>query len=120
MRLSEKFKLNYRLCLDLLLFYFLDLDLSHADNYTCVAENPHGSDSVTWRVVVLRPPAPPTLALIEARPRELELELRPALRAPGHALPKAFAIHWRLATPEVSFIMVFLNLMLFFFHCFYA
>ncbi|KAL0892915.1 hypothetical protein ABMA27_014593 [Loxostege sticticalis] len=77
-----------------------NLDLSHADNYTCVAENPHGSDSVTWRVVVLRPPAPPTLALIEARPRELELELRPALRAPGHALPKAFAIHWRLATPE--------------------
>ncbi|XP_063825275.1 cell adhesion molecule Dscam2-like [Ostrinia nubilalis] len=77
-----------------------NLDLSHADNYTCVAENPHGSDSVTWRVVVLRPPAPPTLALMEARPRELELEIRPAPRAPGHALPKAFAVHWRLATPE--------------------
>ncbi|RVE41964.1 hypothetical protein evm_013388 [Chilo suppressalis] len=77
-----------------------NLDLSHADNYTCLAENPHGSDSVTWRVVVLRPPPPPTLALIEARPRDLELELRPAPRTPGHAMPKAFTLHWRLTTPE--------------------
>ncbi|KAM3964353.1 cell adhesion molecule Dscam2 [Aphomia sociella] len=76
------------------------LELSHADNYTCVAENPHGSDAATWRVVVLRPPTPPGLALLEARSRELELELRPALRAPGHALPKAYTLHWRLATPE--------------------
>ncbi|KAL4709858.1 hypothetical protein ACJJTC_003821 [Scirpophaga incertulas] len=77
-----------------------NLDLSHADNYTCMAENPHGSDSVTWRLVVLRPPSPPSLALLEARARELELELRPALRTPGHALPKTFAIHWRLTSPE--------------------
>ncbi|XP_052759492.1 cell adhesion molecule Dscam2-like isoform X1 [Galleria mellonella] len=76
------------------------LDLSHADNYTCVAENPHGSDSATWRIVVLRPPIPPGLALLEARSRELELELRPAPRSPGHALPKAYTLHWRLATPE--------------------
>ncbi|CAB3253560.1 unnamed protein product [Arctia plantaginis] len=76
------------------------LELSHADNYTCVAENPHGSDSATWRVVVLRPPAPPGLALLEARSRELELELRPALRAPGHAIPKTYTIHWRLTSPE--------------------
>ncbi|CAG9094267.1 unnamed protein product [Plutella xylostella] len=76
------------------------LELSHADNYTCVAENPHGSDSVTWKVIVLRPPVPPTLALVEARARELELELRPAARAPGHALAKAYTLHWRLAAPE--------------------
>ncbi|KAG6445859.1 hypothetical protein O3G_MSEX004154 [Manduca sexta] len=76
------------------------LELSHADNYTCVAENPHGSDSVTWRVVVLRPPPPPALGLLEARPRELELELRPALRAPGHAIAKTYNLHWRLASPE--------------------
>ncbi|XP_072932101.1 cell adhesion molecule Dscam2-like [Epargyreus clarus] len=76
------------------------LELSHADNYTCVAENPHGSDSVTWRVFVLRPPTPPSLALLEARSRELELDLRPAPRAPGHAIPKAYTIHWRLAAPE--------------------
>lgn len=76
--------------------------MSHADNYTCVAENPHGSDSVTWRVIVLRPPAPPSLALLEARSRELELDLRPTPRAPGHALPKAYTLHWRLATPEVN------------------
>lgn len=75
--------------------------MSHADNYTCVAENPHGSDSATWRVIVLRPPAPPGLALLEARSRELELELRPAPRAPGHAIPKTYSLHWRLATPEV-------------------
>lgn len=77
------------------------LDLSYADNYTCVAENPHGSDSVTWRVVVLKPPAAPGLALLEARSRELELELRPAPRAQGHAIPKAYTLHWRLASPEV-------------------
>ncbi|XP_063362199.1 cell adhesion molecule Dscam2-like isoform X1 [Cydia amplana] len=76
------------------------LELSHADNYTCVAENPHGSDSATWRVVVLRPPAPPALALLEARSRELELDMRPAPRAPGHALPKSYSLHWRLAAPE--------------------
>ncbi|XP_045771663.1 Down syndrome cell adhesion molecule-like protein Dscam2 [Maniola jurtina] len=76
------------------------LELSHADNYTCVAENPHGSDSVTWRVYVLRPPTPPGLALVEARSRELELELRQAPRAQGHALPKAYTLHWRLAAPE--------------------
>ncbi|KAJ0177118.1 hypothetical protein K1T71_007127 [Dendrolimus kikuchii] len=76
------------------------VELSHADNYTCVAENPHGSDSVTWKVVILRPPVPPGLALLEARSRELELELRPAPRAPGHALPKAYTLHWRLASPE--------------------
>lgn len=69
-----------------------------------MAENPHGSDSVTWRVYVLRPPTPPGLALIEARSRELELELRPAPRAQGHALPKAYTLHWRLAAPEVSYI----------------
>ncbi|CAG4980130.1 unnamed protein product [Colias eurytheme] len=77
-----------------------NLELSHADNYTCVAENPHGSDSVTWRVIVLRPPSPPGLSLLEARSRELELELRPAPRVPGHALAKAFTLHWRLAAPE--------------------
>lgn len=76
------------------------LELSHADNYTCVAENPHGSDSATWRLVVLRPPAPPGLALLEARSRELELELRPASRTPGHAIPKSYSLHWRLASPE--------------------
>ncbi|CAH2037690.1 unnamed protein product, partial [Iphiclides podalirius] len=81
-------------------FQLEGLELSHADNYTCVAENPHGSDSVTWRVIVLRPPAPPSLALLEARSRELELDLRPTPRAPGHALPKAYTLHWRLATPE--------------------
>lgn len=82
--------------------FITGLELSHADNYTCVAENPHGSDSATWRVVVLRPPAPPGLALLEARSRELELELKPALRAPGHAIPKTYTIHWRLTSPEVS------------------
>ncbi|KAJ8730195.1 hypothetical protein PYW07_017233 [Mythimna separata] len=76
------------------------LELSHADNYTCVAENPHGSDSATWRVIVLRLPAPPGLALLEARSRELELELRPAPRSPGHAIPKTYSLHWRLASPE--------------------
>jgi hypothetical protein len=64
---------------------------------------------VTWRLVVLKPPSPPALALIEARPRELELELRPASRTPGHALPKAFTLHWRLTTPEVS-ILLYLRL----------
>lgn len=82
-------------------FFLVGLELSHADNYTCVAENPHGSDSVTWRVYVLRPPTPPGLALLEARSRELELDLRPAPRAQGHALPKAYTLHWRLAAPEV-------------------
>ncbi|XP_041978184.1 Down syndrome cell adhesion molecule-like protein Dscam2 isoform X2 [Aricia agestis] len=77
-----------------------NLELSHADNYTCLAENPHGSDSVTWRVFVLRPPTPPGLALLEARSRELEIDLRPAPRSPGHALPKAYTLHWRLASPE--------------------
>ncbi|GBP65092.1 Down syndrome cell adhesion molecule-like protein Dscam2 [Eumeta japonica] len=76
------------------------LELFHADNYTCVAENPHGSDSVTWRMIVLKPPAPPTLALLEARPRDLQLELRPPPRVPGHALPKGYTLHWRLAAPE--------------------
>ncbi|XP_037872857.1 cell adhesion molecule Dscam2 isoform X2 [Bombyx mori] len=76
------------------------LELSHADNYTCVAENPHGSDSVTWKVIVLRPPAPPGLMLLEARSRELELDLRPAQRAQGHAVAKVFTIHWRLASLE--------------------
>ncbi|KAI8435829.1 hypothetical protein MSG28_004046 [Choristoneura fumiferana] len=76
------------------------LELSHADNYTCVAENPHGSDSATWRVVVLRPPAPPALALLDARSRELELEIRPAARVSGHAVPKSYSLHWRLAAPE--------------------
>lgn len=79
------------------------MELAHADNYTCIAENPHGSDLVTWRVVVLRPPAPPSLVLIEARPRELELELRPAPRTPGHAPAKAYTLHWRLTDPEVCF-----------------
>ncbi|XP_045529464.1 Down syndrome cell adhesion molecule-like protein Dscam2 isoform X2 [Pieris brassicae] len=77
-----------------------NLELQHADNYTCVAENPHGSDSVTWRVFVLRPPSPPGLALIEARSRELELEIRASPRVPGHAIPKEHTLHWRLAAPE--------------------
>ncbi|XP_050670945.1 cell adhesion molecule Dscam2-like [Leptidea sinapis] len=76
------------------------LELSHSDNYTCVAENPHGSDSITWRVFVLKQPPPPGLALIEARSRELELDLRPAPRTPGHAIAKAFTLHFRLASPE--------------------
>lgn len=80
---------------------FLGLELAHTDNYTCVVENPHGSDSATWRVVVLRPPSPPGLALLEARPRELELELRPTPRTPGHALPKAYSLHWRLTAQDV-------------------
>lgn len=79
----------------------LGLELAYADNYTCVVENPHGSDSATWRVVVLRPPSPPSLALLEARPRELELELRPTPRTPGHALPKTYSLHWRLTAQEV-------------------
>lgn len=88
----------------------IGLELSHADNYTCVAENPHGSDSTTWRVIVLRPPAAPGLALLEARPRELELELRPAPKAPGHALPKSYSLHWRLASPEVRICTVLLSI----------
>lgn len=90
----------------------LGLELAHADNYTCVVENPHGSDSATWRVVVLRPPSPPSLALLEARPRELELELRPTPRTPGHALPKTYSLHWRLTAQDVrkaNYIIVLLE-----------
>ncbi|KAI5651983.1 immunoglobulin domain-containing protein [Phthorimaea operculella] len=80
--------------------FIRNVELSHADNYTCVAENPHGSDSVTWKLAVLRPPSPPNLALVEARSRELELELRPVPRAPGYAVPKVYSVHWRLAAPD--------------------
>lgn len=43
--------------------FFSDIDLSLTGNYTCLAKNLYGSDSVSYDVSVLPTPEPPVLRI---------------------------------------------------------
>lgn len=57
---KELEKRSYFLQFDIL-FLFLGIDQSLSGNYTCLAKNLYGSDSVVFTVKVLPLPDPPTL-----------------------------------------------------------
>lgn len=56
---------------------FLILCTRSSGNYTCVAQNTHGTDSVSYHVRVQTPPQPPILQIAEATYEALRLTWTP-------------------------------------------
>lgn len=58
----------------------LEIDAMLADNYTCVARNSGGEDSITYSIKVLLPPNPPTIHVLSPQDSHaLKLKLEPPL-----------------------------------------
>lgn len=59
---------------------FSEIDAMLADNYTCVARNSGGEDSITYTIKVLLPPNPPTIHVLSPQDSHaLKLKLEPPL-----------------------------------------
>ncbi|KAJ1524379.1 hypothetical protein ONE63_010879 [Megalurothrips usitatus] len=70
------------------------LSLQDAGNYSCEAVNVFGEDSISYRVVVVGPPAAPVLGLAAATDRSLALKWTPADAADG-ALVSGYVLQFK-------------------------
>ncbi|CAL8103483.1 unnamed protein product [Orchesella dallaii] len=64
-------------------------------NYTCVAQNTHGTDSVSYHVRVQTPPQPPILQIVEASYEALRLLWTPM--SDGGSPIKGYLINYKIA-----------------------
>ncbi|XP_063239602.1 LOW QUALITY PROTEIN: cell adhesion molecule Dscam2-like [Bacillus rossius redtenbacheri] len=73
---------------------------SDAGNYTCRVENPHGSDHVTYRLVVQVPPAAPTLFVTSATSSSILLHWKAG--GEGAAPLTGFLLNYRRAAGDLE------------------
>ncbi|XP_012553148.3 cell adhesion molecule Dscam2 [Bombyx mori] len=73
-----------------------NIDQTLSGNYTCLAKNLYGSDSVSYEVTVLPTPEPPTLR-ITAHKDSLQLQWDPPRKIAGKAQKISYNLTWKEA-----------------------
>ncbi|KAI9558120.1 hypothetical protein GHT06_014873 [Daphnia sinensis] len=72
-----------------------DLKRSHTGNYTCSVTTGFVSDSITYQLIVLVPPAPPVLHVFQTNAQQIQMQWK--VEDDGGSPVRGFLLHWRLA-----------------------
>ncbi|XP_059351866.1 cell adhesion molecule Dscam2-like isoform X2 [Daphnia carinata] len=72
-----------------------DLKRSDTGNYTCSVTTGFVSDSITYQLVVLVPPAPPVLHVFQTNAQQIQMQWK--VEDDGGSPVRGYLLHWRLA-----------------------